>query len=216
MSKNFSSLSFIFFSSTSSFFMINAKLCVQFGGLNSKCYFLLLLLLFFMKSLYTFKYGNYKKNLSSQNRLLNINIRKISQKSKFKLNLELLFVFLTDMDVFKVSKSYCLRTAIQIYCYQLAHRLYKLKITMIQATITRSLCTILIIMLVCVRQQQIHRIAPSVAVCVQQLHLWILNQRRKHILPSINSMIGYWPLNIMSHRQYHRLRVKIHHHQYLV
>lgn len=46
------------------------------------------------------------------------------------------------MDVFKVSKSYCLRIAIQTYCCQLAHRLYKSKITTMLPTIIRSLCTI--------------------------------------------------------------------------
>lgn len=110
----------------------------------------------------------------------------------FSLSLFSMHDFSTpDMDVFKVSKSYCLRIAIQIYCYQLAHRLYQSKITMIRPTITRSLCTILIIMLACVRQQQIQQTAPLAAVCAQRLHLWILNQRRKHTRPNINSMIVY-------------------------
>lgn len=122
---------------------------------------------------------------------------------------------ITDMDVFKVSKSYCLRIAIQIYCYQLARRLYKSKTIMILPTITRSLCTILIITLACVRQQPIRPIVP-LAACAQRLHLWILNQRRKHTRPNINLMIAYWPQNIMSHRQYHRHRERIRPHQYLV
>lgn len=54
------------------------------------------------------------------------------------------------------------------------------------------------------------------AVCVRQLHLWILNQPRKHIRPNINLMIAYWPPNTMNHRRYHQRLAKIRHRQILV